>query len=177
MMSGDGTNPQTLAPSITIDTSLGRGSADWSPDGTWIVVAGADSKGSGLFKIPADGGPAVRLVSGQLVNPVWSPLGNLIVYGGPAVGGRVPLLAVRPDGTRVDLPEVQTALGGAHRFLPDGTGLVYVPRSHPRDFWLLDFAANKTRALTRLTDRGRIQTLRHHARRERDRVRPYPSEF
>ena len=159
MMSGDGTNPQTLAPSITIDTSLGRGSAAWSPDGTWIVVAGADSKGSGLFKIPADGGPAVRLVSGQLVNPVWSPRGNLIVYGGPAVGGRVPLLAVRPDGIRVDLPEVQTALGGAHRFLPDGTGLVYVPRSHPRDFWLLDFASNKTRALTRLSERGRIQTF------------------
>lgn len=159
MMSGDGTNPRTLAPSITIDTSAGRGSADWSPDGSWIVVAGADAKGSGLFKIPADGGPAVRLVSGQLVNPAWSPRGNLIVYGGPAVGGRVPLLAVRPDGTRVDLPLVQTALGGAHRFLPDATGLVYVPRSHPRDFWLLDFASNTTRALTRLSDRGRIQTF------------------
>jgi Tol biopolymer transport system component len=159
MMSRDGTNPQTLAPSITIHTSGGRGSAHWSPDGAWIVVAGADSKGSGLFKIPADGGPAVRLVSGQLVNPAWSPLGNLIVYGGPAVGGRVPLLAVRPDGTRVDLLEVQTALGGAHRFLPDGTGLVYVPRSQPRDFWLLDFASNKTRALTRRSDRGRIQAF------------------
>jgi len=159
MMSRDGTNPQTLAPSITIDTSLGRGSADWSPDGTWIVVAGADSKGSGLFKIPADGGPAVPLVSGQFVNPAWSPRDNLIVYGGPAVGGRVPLLAVRPDGTRVDLPEVETTLGGAHRFLPDGTGLVYMPRSHPRDFWLLDFASNKTRALTRLSVPGRIQTF------------------
>jgi Tol biopolymer transport system component len=54
---------------------------------------------------------------------------------------------------------MQTPLGGAHRFLPDGTGLVYVPRSHPRDFWLLDFASNKTRALTRLSARGRVQTF------------------
>lgn len=101
----------------------------------------------------------MRLVSGQVINPVWSPLGNVIVYGGPVVGGRVPLLGVRPDGTRVDMPEVQTALGGAHRFLPNGRGLVYLPRSQPRDFWLLDFATNKMRPLTRLSDRGRIKTF------------------
>ena len=106
-----------------------------------------------------DGGRAVRLVSGQVVNPVWSPDGTLIVYGGPAVGGHVPLLGVRPDGTRVELPEVRTALGGGHRFLPNGTGLVYLPRSQSRDFWLLDLATNKTRALTRLSDHGRIQTF------------------
>ncbi len=159
MMSGEGTNPRTLAPSITIDTSGGRGSADWSPDGTWIVAAGTDAEGSGLFKIPVDGSAPVRLVSGQVVNPAWSPRGNVIVYGGPVVGGRVPLLGVRPDGTRVDMPDVQTALGGAHRFLPNGMGLVYLPRSQPRDFWLLDFATNKTHPLTRFSDRGRIQAF------------------
>lgn len=36
---------------------------------------------------------------------------------------------------------------------------MYVPRSQPRDFWLLDFASNKTHALTRLSDRGRIKTF------------------
>jgi Tol biopolymer transport system component len=167
MMSADGTNARTLAPTITIAgsgghgstaSSGGRGAADWSPDGKWIVAAGADPQGSGLFKIPVDGGEVLRLASGQFINPVWSH-GNLIVYGGRDVGGRVPLLAVRPDGTRVDLPEVETALGGAHRFLLDGSGLVYVPRSHPRDFWLLALATNKTRALTRLSSRGRIQAF------------------
>ena len=77
----------------------------------------------------------------------------------PLLAGACHSCAVRPDGTRVDLPDVRTALGGGHRFLPNGTGLVYVPRSQPRDFWLLDFASNKTRALTRLSDRGRIQTF------------------
>ena len=52
-------------PPITIEGSGGHGSADWSPDGTWIVAAGTDPQGSGLFKIPADGGRAVRLVSGR----------------------------------------------------------------------------------------------------------------
>jgi Tol biopolymer transport system component len=156
MMSADGTNAQTLAPSITIQSSGGRGSADWSPNGAWIVAAGNDGTGAGLFKIPVDGGEPVRLVSGQAINPVWSPNGALIVYGGPAVAGRVPLLGVDPDGTRVDFPDVRTGLGGAHRFLPNGTGLVYVPGSHSPDFWLLDLATKKTRALTRLSDRGSL---------------------
>jgi Tol biopolymer transport system component len=158
MMSRDGTNARTLAPAITIESG-GHGSADWSPDGTWIVAAGTDLQGSGLFKIPVDGDAPVRLVSGQVINPVWSPNGALIVYGGPAVGGRVPLLGVRPDGTPVELPDVQTGLGGGHRFLPDGTGLVYMPRSQSRNFWLLDFASNKTHALTHLSDPRRIQTF------------------
>ena len=114
MMSADGTNARTLAPSITIESSGGHGSADWSPDGTWIVAAGTDDvQGAGLFKIPVDGGEPCALFSVRSINPVWSPDGTLIVYGGPAVGGRVPLLGVRPDGTRVELPDVRTALGGA----------------------------------------------------------------
>jgi Tol biopolymer transport system component len=159
MMSADGTNPRTLAPSIAIQSSGGRGSADWSPDGTSIVAAGADTEGSGLFIIPVDGGAPVRLVSGQAINPVWSPDGSLIVYGGPVVGGRVPLLGVRPDRTRVELADVWTGLGGAHRFLRDGRGLVYSPRSQSRDFWLLDLATNKTRPLTRLGDQGSLSAF------------------
>ena len=159
MMSGDGINGRTLAPTISIESSGGHGSADWSPDGTWIVAAGTDGQGSGLFKIPVDGGEAERLVSGQVINPVWSPDGNLIVYGGPVVAGRVQLLAVKPDGTPIKLPGVWTGLGGAHRFLPNGKGLVYIPRTQSRNFWLFDFATNKTHALTRLSDRGRIKTF------------------
>jgi Tol biopolymer transport system component len=159
VMTDDGTNARTLAASIAIQTSGGYGSADWSPDGTWIVAAGTDAQGSGLFKIPVDGRAPVRLISGQVVNPVWSPKGDLIVYGGAAVGGQVPLLGVRPDGTPVDLPDVRTGLGGGHRFLPDGTGLVYAPRSQSRNFWLFDLATKKTRPLTHLSDKGVINTF------------------
>jgi Tol biopolymer transport system component len=160
MMSADGTNARTLAPSITIQSSEGHhGSADWSPDGVSIVAAGTDEQGPGLFLIPIDGRAPQRLVSGQVVNPVWSPHGDLIVYGGPMVGGRVPLLGVKPDGTRVELPDVRAGRGGSHRFLPDGTGLVYVPYPPSRDFWLLDLATKKTRQLTHLGDHGKFSAF------------------
>jgi dipeptidyl aminopeptidase/acylaminoacyl peptidase len=59
IMSADGTNARTLAGSLTIQGSGGQGSADWSPDGAWIVAAGTDAQGPGLFKIAVDGGAPV----------------------------------------------------------------------------------------------------------------------
>jgi len=70
----------------------------------------------------------------------------------------VTLLGVRPDGTAVDLPQVLARPGG-YRFLPDGTGLVYLPRIQGLDFWLLDFATGKSRPLTSLENRGTLRTF------------------
>jgi Tol biopolymer transport system component len=160
IMSADGTDRRTLAASINIEGAASAGTADWSPDGTWIVTGGKDAQGSGLFKIPVDGGASVRLVAAdQAINPVWSPDGKLIVYAGSFVAGTVPLLGIRPDGAPVKLPPVRSRVGGSYRFLPDSTGLVYLPREESLDFWLLDFATQKTRPLTHLSDRGRLNTF------------------
>jgi dipeptidyl aminopeptidase/acylaminoacyl peptidase len=158
IMSADGTNPQTLAPSIEIEGAAGQGAADWSPDGTRIVTGGRDAKGPGLFIIPVDTGVPARLREGQWVNPVWSPDGNLIVYAGRSVVGQVELLGVRQDGTAVELPHVMVRPGG-YRFLPGGKSLVYLPRIQALDFWLLDFATGKSRPLTKLSNHGALRTF------------------
>jgi serine/threonine protein kinase/Tol biopolymer transport system component len=158
VMSADGTNVRTLAASIEMQGEAGQATADWSPDGAWIVTGGRDAQGPALFKIPVDGGPPIRLVAGQAVNPVWSPDGNLIVYSGGFMTGQVTLLGVRPDGASVELPPLRLRQGG-YRFLPDGTGLVYLPLRRSLDFWLLDLATKKTRQLTRLSDRGLLATF------------------
>ena len=148
IMSADGTDVRTLAASLDIQGATGQGTADWSPDGKWIAAGGIDHSGQGLFKIPVDGGEPVRLVNGPAINPVWSPDGNMIVYAGQLVAGQVPILAVRPDGTRVNLPQARARLGGSYRFLRDGTGLV--DPTQAANFWLLNFQNGSTRQLTSL---------------------------
>src|SRR4029078_6140530 len=102
--------------------------ADWSPDGKWIVTGGRDANGPGLFKIPAEGsGVPVRLTTAQAVNPIWSPKGELVVYAGRSIVGQVELLGVRPDdGASVELPHVLVRPGG-YRFLPAGSCPVVMP--------------------------------------------------
>jgi Tol biopolymer transport system component len=158
VVSADGRSSRTLAPSVDIHGAAGQGAADWSPDGTSIVIGGSDAHGPGLFRIPVDSGVPVRLVGGKAENPVWSPDGNLIVYGGKFFTGQVDLLGVRPDGTPVALPPVRTRPGG-YRFLRNGTGLVYLPSIPALDFWLIDFVTKSQRQLTRLSNQGALRTF------------------
>ena len=93
---------------------------------------------------------------------VWSPEGELIIYAGPQVNAVNPVLAVRPDGTPVELPPLETiARGQRVRFLPDGRGLIHMKSSSNfhQDFWLLDLSTMQDRRLTRLHDAGTITTF------------------
>jgi Tol biopolymer transport system component len=161
VMSADGTNSRTLAASIEIQGVMGQGAADWSPDGNWIVAGGRDKNGPGLFKIPVDGGAPVQLVEDDAYNPVWSPTGDLIVYarGFGGAGGRSVLRGVKPDGSAAQMPEVVVRVGGAHRFLRNGTGLVYLGQVETSDFWVLDLTTGTVRQLADLSDKGYLNTF------------------
>jgi serine/threonine protein kinase/Tol biopolymer transport system component len=155
-LSADGAEFQPLTDAIDV-----RGAASWSPDGRWIVAGGDYSKEPGLFKIPVEGGAPVRLIAGVALNPVWSPDGNLIVYTGANVATSTPLFAVRPDGSRVDLPAIRVRREGERaRFLPDGKGLVYMQGLLlSQDFWLLDLTTMKTRLLTHFNNTDAMRTF------------------
>ena len=156
VLSSDGAELQPIAQGM-----VPQGSSCWSPDGKWIVTGGSDGTGPGLFKIPLEGGSPVRLAAGQALNPVWSPDGSLIVYAGTNVRTFSPLLAIRPDGTSVKLPEIiLRRLGERVRFSPDGKSLIYMGGLlASQDFWLLDLASMKSRLLTRLQNRAAMRTF------------------
>ena len=152
----EGNELRPLGESIDIS-----GAADWSRDGQWIVTGGTDTNSPGIFKIPVSGGMPVRLATGKASNPVWSPAGDLIVYSGENVGFYAPLLAVRPDGTPVKLPLIEVLREGVRvRFLPNGSGLVYMQGlPSEQNLRLLDLATMKTRELTRLNNAGAIRSF------------------
>ncbi|HXX71877.1 MAG TPA: hypothetical protein VEI55_06250, partial [Candidatus Acidoferrum sp.] len=156
VLSADGAELQPIGEGIDA-----KGTSCWSPDAKWIVTGGSDATGLGLFKISLEGGSPVRLVSGPALNPVWSPDGNLIVYAGTNVRTFAPLLAVRPDGTSVKMPDISLRrLGERVRFWPDGRSLIYMQGlSESQDFWLLDLASMKSRPLTRLQNRATMRTF------------------
>jgi serine/threonine protein kinase/Tol biopolymer transport system component len=138
-----------------------NGSCSWSPDGQWIVTGGTDDAGAGLFRLPVNGGKPQRILDAAAINPVWSPRNDLIIYAGQNVQGHLPLVAVRPDGTPVDLPPIEVMYGGQRfRFLPDGSGLVYMRRQETsQDFWLLDLDSMHTRQLSALTNVAAMRTF------------------
>jgi Tol biopolymer transport system component len=156
LLNADGTQLRLLTESVDV-----RGSAAWSPDGQWIVSGGYEGDAQGLFKIPVEGGAVERLVEGEALNPVWSPAGDLIVYTGAQVNVLKPLLAVRPNGDPVDLPQIEVfRLGQRARFLPDGSGLVYMQGlGFSQDFWLLDLDTMETRQLTELDSGETMRTF------------------
>ncbi len=158
LISADGTEPSEIAPELDVE-----GSADWSPDGRWIVTGGNDGKGKGLFKIPTGGGSPVRLTKTIGRNPVWSPDGSLIAFSGPNVFTLEPILLIRPDGAPVKVPEIRTHRDGERlRFMPDGRSLVYMQAREAtpwQDFWLLNLTNMETRRLSELTDRATMRTF------------------
>ncbi|PYR92372.1 MAG: hypothetical protein DMF84_12680 [Acidobacteria bacterium] len=156
VLSADGGDLQSLAGPIDV-----RGSVCWSPDSKWIIAGGIDDRGPGLFKIPLNHGTPVRLIAGTARDPVWSPSGDLIVYTGANVSVDAPLLAIRADGTNVELPVIRLRVeGNRYRFVPNGLALVYAQGPFPaQDFWLLDMATKKSRQLSHFNNSAATQSF------------------
>ncbi len=85
----------------------------------------------------------------------------MIVYAGENVGFFAPMLAIRPDGTKIKLPPIEILREGVRtRFLADGSKLVYMQGlPSEQSLWLLDLETMKTRELARLDNTGSIRSF------------------
>ncbi|HKD10795.1 MAG TPA: protein kinase, partial [Thermoanaerobaculia bacterium] len=152
VMSSDGTNAHRIAETLdVVDVP------SWSPDAKWIAAVAREEEGRTrpLYKVPADGGPPLRLVDTNTSDPVWSPDGRLILYS-ENFGGGSNLRGVTPDKQPVPLPVIGVPYAGnRYHFTPDGRSVVVFSHREgvfvqEADFRLLDLATGRLRQLTRL---------------------------
>jgi Tol biopolymer transport system component len=145
LMTADGTSVTELTGSLTI-----RGAPSFPPAGDWITVAADEGQGAGLYNVPLDGRPPVRLVDEPASTPVWSPDGRFLVYAGPEVGTTFPLRAVDTAGKPHAIPELILSRG-ANRFsfLP-GRPVLAILKGEVwhKNFWLVDLESGEERQLT-----------------------------
>ena len=156
-MDADGSKRQPLMDDVEV-----VGAACWSPDGEWVAVGGSKNEEPGLFKVRVSDGHTVPVIMGEAMNPVWSPDGDMIVFAGAQVAFSTPLIAVTPDGNPVEeFPEILVRpFGERVRFLPDGSGLVYLQGVDPeQEFHLLDLESGRARQLTNLEDSATMRTF------------------
>src|SRR5581483_828276 len=139
-----------------------RGTVDWSPDGKWIAAGAVGPAGAGLYKIPVDGGAPVQIHKGVSTDPVWSSDNQLIAFTGAGIGRYRPILAVRPDGTPFELPEmpVSQTSGERFRFTPDSKAIVYIEgQLRLQNLRSLDLATKQSRPLTQFNSPAAMRTF------------------
>jgi Tol biopolymer transport system component len=88
-MNADGTSPRVLRAKGD-DGAVQQSHAEWSPDGTQIVLMGATKTTTQIFIIDAGTGDVVRQVTdrpGPNIDPSWSPgdPDNILFVGCPSV--------------------------------------------------------------------------------------------
>ena len=119
-----------------------------APDGEWIYYASANPKTRGIAKIRPDGGGAALVVAGNAIEPEVSPDGAHVAFVADEGTQKAALRVARiSDGAvvfEIELPAWNTGGGvdqGRSRWLPDGSGLVYVMREGANSgVYLIPFA-------------------------------------
>jgi Tol biopolymer transport system component len=117
-LDGSGAMKLTSAP-------LAVKSAQWSPDGTQVLIEAQTSNDNiFMYVVPAQGGPPRRLLptdSGAETDPRWSPDGTRVVYSTAADGW-----------TALNRPEIRILEIASSRVTPiEGSGEDMSPRWSP----------------------------------------------
>jgi len=128
----------------------------WSPDGSSIAYAGRRDGQSGIFVVPAIGGPERRLLyaASRITGLDWSPDGRTLVYTFTYDGWRQPclmLLDVETGETRaLTEPTPPNMCDHVPAFSPDGRWIAFVRyggRFH-EDIHIVPAEGGEVRAIT-----------------------------
>jgi Tol biopolymer transport system component/predicted Ser/Thr protein kinase len=122
----------------------------WSRDGLWIYFIYFEQEG-GVWKIPAGGGEAIQVTTGDCSNPLESPDGDWLYYDRP-IEGKPYLYRIPTAGGRESLVFQFPLTAGSHAYVPFTDGIYF----HDWDkkvggsIQFFDFATKKTEKIIQL---------------------------
>ena len=128
------------------------GTPSFTPDGRWVVYAAA---GSGIWKVPVEGGAPLPIYEGRVHTPSVSPDGSLVAcfYEDEKTGvAKMALLRMEggPPVKILDLPPEM--MGPTLAWTPDARALIYgARRDGVSNLWTLPLDGSRPRALTDFT--------------------------
>jgi Tol biopolymer transport system component/DNA-binding winged helix-turn-helix (wHTH) protein len=131
----------------------------WSPDGRWIAFARDDGPRSGMYVVPAIGGPVRRLYAGSLsFGPSWSPDSRTLVFSAtlPTTSlrdrdglSRRPIFRLSLDVLEARQLTFPAEWDVSPAFSPDGRTIVFVREwAHLHDLYLVPAIGGEPRRLT-----------------------------
>jgi eukaryotic-like serine/threonine-protein kinase len=122
----------------------------WSPDGSKILFYDEKGKPSRIYEVPAAGGALQQILpsmSGNQADPVWSPEGSQIAFGGVSNAGPTAIHILNVKTRQITtLPDSDGLF--SPRWSPDGRYLVALP-SDSSGMKLFDFKTKKWKVLVK----------------------------
>jgi Tol biopolymer transport system component len=121
-MNADGTHLQQLTNGPWENTP------SFSPDGKWVVYNGVYEEKPVLWKVPAEGGPPIRLTDDVSLRPAVSPDGKMVAHLHLDEQSQRMKLAVVPMEGQPDIKMFDTTIAEPHivNWSPDGRMVTFV---------------------------------------------------
>jgi len=120
-----------------VTTGPWHGSADWHPDGEWLVT----DEDTEVIRIRPDGSGREVLIAGEHSAPSWSPDGSTLVLEGPMLA----------PGAGGELKRLNAVEGGGFEpaWAPDGQWIALTDGVNSSDLWVVRPDGSGARQLTR----------------------------
>jgi len=143
--------PLTLPFFMLVSAETGVTSAEFSPDGSHVLLAYKLRDGSNLYKVSLDGKSWDPLTENEFAfDPIYSPDGSQIAYCSRVGARRRYLHVMEEDGANAQQISSGRRVDYTPRYSPDGSRIVFTSMigDQPSDLYVLDVASEEVRQLT-----------------------------